>query len=130
MQAQRNNANRFMYELIALVNPSRMPPPQFFGDLNTRSLVDAIILEHEADKLRMPKDKKVAVEWLQGRLGSVMTTELFELALSRFNNQANRISGETILADIANQVRIANTSQLLGPPLVTPLDVFDVYRDQ
>ena len=58
MQAQRNDANRFMYELIALVNPSRMPPPQFFGDLNTRSLVDAIILEHEADKLRMPATRR------------------------------------------------------------------------
>ena len=40
------------------------------------------------------------------------------------------MSGETILADIANQVRIANASQLLGTPLVTPLDVFDIYRDQ
>ena len=107
-----------------------MPPPQLFGDLSPRSLVDAIILEHEADKLRMPKGKKVATDWLSNRLGSVMTTELFELALSRFNSQANRVSGETILADIASQVRIANASQLLGTPLVTPLDVFDIYRDQ
>ncbi len=130
MQVQRQNANRFMYDLIALINPTRMPPAQIFGELNTRALVDALILEHEADKLKMPKDKKVAVEWLQNRLGSVMTTELFEIALSRFNSQANRVSGETILADIASQIRIANAGQLLGTPLVTPLDVFDVYRDQ
>jgi hypothetical protein len=47
--------------------------------------------------------------------------------LAGFNN---RISGEQILADIANQVRLANVQQLLGSPTVTPYDVFRVYRDQ
>ena len=47
--------------------------------------------------------------------------------LSRFNN---RVSGEQLLADIANQVRLANVRSLLGDPLVTPYDVFRAYRDQ
>ncbi|MDR3635976.1 MAG: hypothetical protein P4L84_19395 [Isosphaeraceae bacterium] len=131
MITQRNNANRFIFELFSLIEPNRMPPPQFFGDISTRSMVDAIVLEHEADKLRMPRDKEVAKEWLRTRLrlGSLMNAELFELALSRLNTQSNRISGDAILRDVAGQVRIANARELLGAPVVTPLDVFDAYRE-
>ena len=56
-----------------------------------------------------------------------MTVELFEMLLSRLNN---RVSGDQLLADIANQVRLANVSRAPGDPLVTPYDVFRSYRDQ
>ncbi len=42
MAVQRNNANRFMEALAG---------SPIFGDINTRSIVDALILQHEADAL-------------------------------------------------------------------------------
>ncbi len=59
--------------------------------------------------------------------GDKMNRDLFEILLSRLNN---RVSGEQLLADIANQVRLANVRRLLSAPLVTPYDVFQAYRDQ
>jgi len=56
-----------------------------------------------------------------------MNRETFELLLARLNN---RVSGEQLLADVANQVRLAHVRQLLGAPLVTPYDIFRNYRDQ
>jgi peptidyl-prolyl cis-trans isomerase D len=56
-----------------------------------------------------------------------MNRELFEVYLSRLNN---RVSGDQLLADIANQVRLAQVRSLLSAPLVTPYDVFQAYRDQ
>jgi peptidyl-prolyl cis-trans isomerase D len=125
MAAERNNANLFMAELTALV--TRRPAQNFFGDLNTRSLVDALVLRHEADRLGMPAGPEVARTWLKQLAGASMTRELFELILSRFNN---RVSGEQLLSQIADQVRLANVRLLRGNPVVTPLDVFSAYRDQ
>ncbi|MFO0907921.1 MAG: hypothetical protein U0794_06085 [Isosphaeraceae bacterium] len=125
MQQQRLNANSFMAELLGRM--LGRPSPQFFGELNTRALVDALILEHEADRLGMPTGPDVGREWLKQQFGTVMTRELFELILSQFNN---RVSGEQLLADIGNQVRIGNVRMMLGTPVVTPLDVYSIYRDQ
>src|SRR4051812_9488307 len=55
MMVQRTNANRF----LAPFNQGR----PFFGDISTRSIVDAIILQHEADKLKMPAGSDVGREW-------------------------------------------------------------------
>ncbi|WP_422930611.1 hypothetical protein [Singulisphaera sp. PoT] len=118
MFVQRNNANMFMAALTGR---------PLFGDVNTRSIVDAIILQHEADRLHMPKGPEVGREWLKQATGGMMNRTLFEATLSRFGN---RISGEQVLSDIASQVRIVNVRQLLGEPVVTPLDVFQAYRDQ
>jgi len=125
INAERVNANHFMAELTALLY--RRPAQNLFGETDTRSLVDALILQHEADRLRMPRTPEVAREWLKRRTQGLMTRELFELILSRFNN---RVSGEQILSQIANQIRLANVRLLLGSPVVTPLDVFENYRDQ
>ena len=125
MQNQRNNANLFMAELTGLIYGR--PSPQFFGELNTRAMVDALVLQHEADRLHMPATAEAGKKWLAQRTNSLMTRELFDLIVSRFNN---RVSGEEILTDIANQVRLNNVRMLLGAPVVTPLDVFQTYRDQ
>ncbi len=66
-------------------------------------------------------------EFLKQITGDKMNRDLFEMLLSRLNN---RVSGDQLLADIANQVRLANVRRLLGTPLVTPYDVFQAYRDQ
>ncbi|WP_406700296.1 hypothetical protein V5E97_15905 [Singulisphaera sp. Ch08] len=118
MAVQRNNANRFMEALAG---------SPIFGDINTRSIVDALILQHEADALRMPTGPDVGREWLKQATNGQMNRDLFEATLSRFGNQ---VSGEQILSDIANQVRIAKVRQLSASPVVTPLDVFQTYRDQ
>ena len=118
MAVQRNNANQFMAGLVGR---------PLFGDMNTRALVDALILQHEADLLRMPKGPEVGREWLKQATNGMMNRELFESALSRLGN---RVSGEQVLSDIGNQVRIANARRLMGEPVVTPLDVFQIYRDQ
>jgi len=118
MAVQRQNANMFMTSLAGR---------PLFGDITTRSLVDALILQHEADKLGMPAGAAVGREWLKQVTNGLMNRDLFETTLSRFGN---RVSGEQILSDIANQVRIAKVRTLLGNPVVTPLDVYQTYRDQ
>ena len=126
MQAQRNNANYFMAELTGM-SQMGLVVQNFFGDLTTRSMVDALILEHEADRLAMPVGPEAGREWLKKATDGRMTRDRFEVMLSHFNN---RISGEQLLTDIANQVRISNVRNLLGAPVVTPLEVFQTYRDQ
>ena len=118
MAQQRNVANLFMAQLLG-----RAP----FGDLKDRSLVDALILQHEADRLGMPTGPEVGREWLKQTFGQLMNRETFEAILSRLGRQ---VSGEQVLSDIAGQVRLLKVRQLLGGPLVTPLDVFQAYRDQ
>ena len=125
MAIARRNANQFMAELTGLA--TRRPVMQYFGDVSTRSIVDALVLKHEADKLGMPDGPEVAREWLKQRFGTGMTKELFELILYRFNNQ---VSGEQLLSQIAEQIRLTNVRFLLGSPVVTPLDVYQSYRDQ
>ncbi len=124
---ERSNANLFMAHLTALLTNGMRSNPQFFGDLTTKSLVDGLILQNEADRLGMPRGAEAGREWLKKSSNNLMTRALFESILARFNN---RVSGEHILDSIANQVRLANVRYLLGAPVVTPLDVFDVYRDQ
>ena len=126
MTNERNDANQFFAQLAMMIE-SCAPVTQFFGPLTTEAMVDALILEHEADRLGMPVSAKNASDWLKGqRFGSAMTKEVFELILRRFNN---RISGEQLLTAISNQIRLASVQQLLGYPVVTPLDVFNTYRD-
>jgi hypothetical protein len=121
MAMQRSNANQFFSQLI----PYRGATP--FGTLKTRDLVDAVILEHEADRLGIPTGPAMGRDWLKQVTQGQMTRELFEELLTRFNS---RVSGEQILSDLANQVRLANVRMLLGAPMVTPFDVFRAYRDQ
>src|SRR3954462_4334652 len=122
MAAERNRANLFMAELFGFTGRP------FFGDISTRAIVDALILQHEADVLKMPTGGEVAREWLKQVTNGMMSRELFEGAMRRFSNQ--QVSGEQVLHDIANQVRLNRVRRLYGNPVVTPLDVFNAYRDQ
>jgi len=111
MLEQRTLANNFVSELIPYM------PRNLFGGTKDRDLVDALILQHEADRLGLPGGPEIGREFLKRITGGKMTVELFELLLSRLNN---RVSGAQLLADIANQVRLANVRRLMGEPLVTP----------
>ena len=108
--------------------PTTYTPPQLFGDLNRVRSSTPSSSNTRPTSCGCPRGKKVATDWLSNRLGSVNgdAEACSELALSRFNGQANRVSGETILADIASQVRISNASQLLGTPLDTRRSTFSV----
>jgi peptidyl-prolyl cis-trans isomerase D len=48
MAVQRSNANQFVSRLSPYVGPTP------FGGLKTRDMVDALVLQHEADRLRHP----------------------------------------------------------------------------
>jgi hypothetical protein len=120
MMTRRHNANAF----IARLDPRF---PQFFGSTNsTRDLVDALILEHEADRLGMPADAEFANRWLN-RVFSSLRPELFERIRREINEN---LSGEDLLEDIASQVRLVEVRRLPGGGEVTPLDVYQAYREQ
>ena len=70
----------FLAELSAILYGVTGPP--VFGDVtSTRALVDALILQHEADALKMPGGSEAAKEWLKQVTGGKMTRELFEATL-------------------------------------------------
>ncbi len=121
MLGERNRANRFMATLYG------GPDQQVFGGLDTRSLVDALILQHEADRLGIPADKELAVKWLQ-RFDPQLTSTRFDQTYRQYFS--NEVTDTQLLQDIANQVRLYEVRTLPGAPPVTPLDVFTAYRDQ
>jgi hypothetical protein len=121
MLEERTLANLFVSELSPYIG--RAP----FGGVKDRDLVDALILDREANRLGIPATPQMGREWLKRITNDRMNRETFELLLGRLNN---RVSGEQLLADVANQVRLAHVRQLLGAPLVTPYDVFRNYREQ
>ncbi len=121
MQEQRNLANVFVAEITPYLGR------QWFGDIKERDMVDALILQHEADRLGIPAGPELGREFLEIITNHQMNGDLFEIMLSRLNV---RVTGDQLLTDIANQLRLKNMRFLIGRPLVTPYDVFRVYRDQ
>ncbi len=121
MARQRSRANSFMSALSPYMSR------EIFGGLKQRDLVDALILQHEADRLGIPATAEMGREWLSARAGGRMNAELFNSLYSRFSNE---VSEDHLLTDIANQVRLLKVRQLQGYPVVTPYDVFRSYRDQ
>jgi peptidyl-prolyl cis-trans isomerase D len=121
MREQRTLANMFVSAMM------RMPDRKPFGGTKDRDLVDALILQHEADRLGIPAGQEQGRLWLKRITGDQITSTMFEGWMSGFNN---RVSGDQMLADIANQVRLATVRRMLASPLVTPYDVFRSYREQ
>ena len=121
MHNRRNSANIFMSDINFRLGRN------FFGGTKDRDLVDALILEHEADSLGIPAGPDAGRDYLKRISGDQITGEIFDSLLARMNN---RLSGEQLLAVIADQVRLQRVRYLPGSPLVTPYDVFQAYRDQ
>jgi peptidyl-prolyl cis-trans isomerase D len=119
--AERSRANRFMQQVSG--------QPDYFGGLDTRSLVDALILQREADRLGMPVDRELAVKWLRQRTDNQINTALFD-RIYRQGFAREGITDSQLLESIANQVRLQEVRSLPGLPPVTPLDLFNAYRDQ
>jgi peptidyl-prolyl cis-trans isomerase D len=120
---ERGLANRFMSGLGF--------GPMPFGGYSTRELVDALLLKREADRLGIPDSPEFAQSWLKqmtGRyLGLPMNKQLFDMAMAQLGPD---VGGTQVLSSLASQVRLQEAARLGGGPLVTPLDVYQAYRDQ
>jgi peptidyl-prolyl cis-trans isomerase D len=127
MKIQRSVANRFMAGLLAMTGQPAGAP--YFGGLDDRSIVDALILEHKADELGMPQTIDLSRKWLRTLTDNQLTTTLFDrIFRETFGDEP--ITGEQVLAAISNQLRLARVQNLPGVPQITPLDVYQAYRDQ
>jgi hypothetical protein len=120
MNQKRQRANRFM------AYADRFGNMNYFGGTSRAELIDALILEHEADRLGIPNTASFARDWIGEQTNGAMNAALFETIRSRFEN----VGGEQLLIDIASQRRLQLASAEVATPLVTPLDVFRNYRDQ
>jgi hypothetical protein len=98
-----------------------------FGGYSDRELVDALILKHEADRLGIPDSPEYAQGWLKAYTNGAMNKTLFE---SLLRDLGPEIGGSQVLSALASQFRLQEARRLTGGPVVTPLDVFQAYRDQ
>jgi hypothetical protein len=98
-----------------------------FGGYSDRELVDALILKHEADRLGIPDSPEFAQGWLKAYTNGAMNKTLFE---SLLRDLGPEIGGSQVLAALASQFRLQEARRLTGGPVVTPLDVYQAYRDQ
>src|SRR5579864_2032506 len=126
LNQERRLANAFMANLM--MRFTGFSQPQIFGDTDTAALVDAYILQHEADALGLPAGSDLAREWLRQITGGQMDANLFEGLLAPFRHQ--NVTGEFMLEVLAGQIRLSQVRMLPGQPDVTPLDVYEAYRDR
>lgn len=115
--------------------------PGAFGGYTDRDQVDAYILNREADRLGLPGGVALGEKYLREALPSMLPETLrgiygqaFTVNQRRFEQiRAQRLrqyAGEQILASIGNQYRLLLARSMVGGPQVTPLDVFEGYRDR
>ena len=123
MNEQRQRANRFM----VYVDRSGSGNTNYFGGTTRSELIDALILEHEANRLGIPRSIEFARQWIDQQSNHTMNAAIFEFALSRFDS---KVGGEQLLSDLAGQIRIRMARDEIALPIVTPLDVYRNYRDQ
>lgn len=126
MAQEKSRVIRF---LSAVLNVSpEMIQQGLFGGLSTRELVDSLILEREADQLGMPATPAMAKQWLAENFKDRVDGRL----LAQVYNQQfrNEVTDEQLLTELANQIRLTEVLRLAGAPLVSPLDVYQSFRDQ
>lgn len=134
MRFERARANLFMRNLGVA--------EEYFGGTSDDEIRDALILQHEADRLKMPRSSDVAKLWLRDVTRGQLTPELFDMIYrENFTREPPfLVSDEQLLSDIANQVRLQKLRSLPILPVtspqdldlsgVTPLDIYQAYRDQ
>jgi peptidyl-prolyl cis-trans isomerase D len=131
LRIQRLRANHFLQSFLGL--------PNFFGDTTNDSMRDAYVLQREADRMGMPATPEVANTWLGERFRSELTPELFDrIYRENFTEGPLACTDSQLLGDIANQIRLY-TLQVLPDSLdsrpadsylITPLDIYNAYRDE
>lgn len=122
LAAQRSRANRFLYAINPGIGQNA------FGGLSDRELVDAMILEREADNQGMIATTKMAEQWLVNTFKEQIDGRLLDrIYQEQFRSE---VSDEQLLLDLANQLRLVQVRNLGVAPVVSPYDVFQAYRDQ
>jgi len=152
---QRAYANDFVTKLLSVKLAEAqigLPVPQsIFGPTDDRSIVDAVILENEADRLGIPIDLESTKTWLReapiqillqslglggseatmktfrDRIGAVTSADLDATYQTFF---ANRVPDQYLLNAIGNQLRLLQVRTLGGGTEISPMDVYELYRDQ
>jgi hypothetical protein len=124
MRLQRQRANYF----VAAVKDSQQMA-NYFGGTTTRDLVDALIYEHEADKLGIPVSAEIAMRFLRSQSGRAVSDRYFEEVFQR-SSLADQVTDQQLLLEIANQCRIRTVQTLPLTADATPLDVFDTFKEQ
>ncbi len=119
MDQERQRANRFMAYIGG--------DPRFFGGSTQAELLDALILRKEADRLEIPATSGFARRWIDQQTSNAMTASIFEEILGKFDS---KVAGEELLINLAGQIRILLARQEVAMPVVTPLDVFQNFKDQ
>lgn len=138
--AQISEERRIANEFVSVATQG-LGSPTVFGGYTERDLVDAYILEREADRMGLPGGAPLGEKFLREALPSSLPEALrgiygqaFTVNQRRFEQiRAQRFrqyAGEQILASIGNQYRLLLARSMVGPPQVTPLDVFRGYRDR
>lgn len=155
MASQRAYANDFLARLLLLkLSKAQMglPPIQnFFGPTDDKSIVDALIMTKEADRLGIPIDTASTQKWLRespvpillqsfGLSGSETTMRTFADRIGSITNAdldltyqsffANRIPDRALMDAIGNQLRILQVQRLGVNAEISPLEVYEEYRKE
>jgi hypothetical protein len=148
MRLQRGRSNYVLSQLFLRIGRQPLAPyfePQTFGPTDDAAIVDALILERKAKELGLPITVEMARAWifeqarmrhelfrnLQPTLPAFDPIDLAEQLQVVFTQAFGREMTEgAFLGDVASQVRILQTLELLSQPTVTPLDTFQVYSDR
>ena len=153
MASQRAYANDFLSRLLLLkLSKAQMglPPIQnFFGPTDDKSIVDAMIMAKEADRLGIPVDAESTRKWLRespvpillqsfGLSGSETTMRTFADRIGSITNAdldttyqsffASRIPDQVLMDAIGNQLRILQVQRLGVNAEISPLEVYEQYR--
>ncbi|MCY2936374.1 MAG: hypothetical protein NT172_19680 [Planctomycetota bacterium] len=153
MANQRAFANDFVTKLLSLKLATAqigLPVPQtIFGTTDDRSIVDALILEKEADRLGIPINHEATKIWLReapiqillqtlGLAGSEVTMRTFRDRIGTIKNEdldatyqtffTTRIPDQLLINSIGNQLRLLQVRTLGGGTEVSPLDVYEDFK--
>ena len=148
LRLQRVRANYVLSQLAMRIGGQPVVPyfdGQTLGQTDDQAMIDALILEAQAAALGMPSTPELAREWIfeqakqrheQFRqMAPTLTpfdpTDLAAQLEGVFARAFGReMTVAAFLTDVANQVRILETLELLAQPIVTPLDTFQVYGNR
>jgi len=105
--------------------------PQPFGGTSTRELVDAMILQKVADEAGIPSTPELGEDYLRALGIDISDAKdnalLVNVKSSRYGNS---VTSDQLLSAIASQYRLSLAQSLGVVAPVTPLDVYDGYRDR
>ena len=148
LRLQRVRANYVLSRLAMRIGGQPVVPyfdGETLGQTDDQAMIDALILEEQAAELGMPRTPELAREWIfeqakqrheQFRQMAPTLTPFDPIDLAAqlegvFGQAFGReMTVAAFLTDVANQVRILETLDLLAQPMVTPLDTFRVYGNR